>query len=529
MTRATDRREERATLAIVVGLVAAKVLTHLALAARYGYHGDELYFLECGRHLAWGYVDHAPLVPWLARAAEELSGASLVALRLPAILAGGGTMVFTALLVREWGGGRRAQLAALLSLLVAPAYLRMAAMLNIPVVEVFLCTAAAYLVARALRRGERWTWLLVGLVLGVGLLTKHTILLWGAGLAIGLLATEHRRVLGKPAPWIGLAIAALLFAPNLLWQAQNDFATLEFSAQLRHHVLAAQGRVLFVLGQVLYFHPLVVPVWIAGLAFAFTEPGRAARPFAVLFLVMLAALLVLGGKPYYLASAYPAVLAAGGVALERWWAERERLWRALATAIAVGGAGFALLTLPLLPIRTVDAAFARLFGWVVPPMALTHDMHGELGWEVHVATVERVLASLPADEREQASILTGSYSQAAALNVLRHDATPRAVSGHMSYFLWGPGERSGSVLIVYGLPRELLESHYGSVEKRARIVARDARPWDTDLPVYVCRDPRRDLRELWPELRRFDHGIHADEGAGRSMETVSDGIDAPDR
>ncbi|MCC7538893.1 MAG: glycosyltransferase family 39 protein [Deltaproteobacteria bacterium] len=494
------------TLAVVLGLVGAKAVLHLALAHRYGFHGDELYFLECGRHLALGYVDHAPLVPWIARASEAIGGTSLLALRLPAIFAATGTMALTALLVREWGGGVRAQLVALLSCLFAPAYLRMGAMLNIPVVEVFLCTAAAYLVARALRRDGQRTWWLVGLVAGIGLLTKHTTLLWGASLAVGLLVTEHRRALARPAPWVGLVVAALLFLPNVVWQAQNGAPTLEFSAGLRRDVLHEQGRALFVLGQVLYFHPFVVPVWIAGIWFAFTEHGRAVRPFAVLFLVMAAVLLVLGGKPYYLASAYPAVLAAGGVALERRLSQRVWLWRALVGSIALTGVGLAALTLPLLPLRTVDAAMDRLFGWVVPPMALTHDMHGELGWDAHVETVERVVASLPPDERDGVTILTGSYSQAAALNVLRTRATPRAVSGHMTYHLWGPGTGRGSVVIAYGLPLRLLERSYGVVEERARIVAPDARPWDTDLPVYVCREPRVDLRRLWPELRRFHHG-----------------------
>jgi 4-amino-4-deoxy-L-arabinose transferase-like glycosyltransferase len=139
---------------VVVGLMIVSTLVHLLLVGRYGYHGDELYFIECGRHLAFGYVDHAPVIPWIARLADELGNASLLAIRLPAIAASTGTMAAIALLVREWGGGIRAQVVALLSFLLAPAHLRIAGMLNIPVVEVFLCTSASYLVARALARNE---------------------------------------------------------------------------------------------------------------------------------------------------------------------------------------------------------------------------------------------------------------------------------------------------------------------------------------------------------------------------------------
>lgn len=508
---------DRKSVAVVVGLTAAKLVVHLALVNRYGYHGDELYFIECGRHLAWGYVDHAPLIPWIARAADELGEASLFALRLPSILAGAGTMAMSALLVREWGGAWRAQLVALLSILLAPAFLRMAVMLDIPSIEVFACAVASYLVARALRREERWTWFAIGVVLGLALLTKHTTLIWGAALAVGLIASDHRRVLLRPMPWLALALAVAMFVPNLIWQSQNDWATFEFSANLRRDLMVEQGRALFALGQILYFHPLVAAVWIAGITFGFTQAGREVRPFAVQFVVMFVMLLAMGGKPYYLASAYPALLAAGGVALERWLAERAWTRRVLVGAIATTGLALALLSLPIFALSTVDAAIGRILGWIVPPMALTHDMHGMLGWDAHVATVERTLASLPEDERAHATVLTGSYSQASALNVLRDRRAPRAISGHMTFYLWGPGRSRGEVLIAYGLPRDLLERHYASVEERDRVVAPDARPFDTDLPVYVCRRPRRSLRALWPELRQFDHRASGATGASAEL------------
>lgn len=506
-------RWDRAGLLVVAGFCAIKLLVHLALVTRYGYHGDELYFLDCGRHLALGYVDHPPLIPWIARLADILGG-SLLALRLPAIAAGTLTLYFAALLVREWGGGWRAQLLALLCLLAAPAHLRLAAMLDIPVIEVFFCTLTAYLVARSLSRGERWTWVLAGGTLGLAILAKHSSILWGGALAIGLLATPARRGLASRWPFYGVLVAFLFAVPNLWWQIENGFATLEFMRTLRHEVLAQQGRGLFAAGQLLYFHPLAVPVWISGLVFAFTERGRSTRPFALLFLAMFSFLLMAGGKPYYLASAYPPVLAAGGIALERGLATRVKMRRALVAALAATGAVLAILTLPMLPIRQVEAVIGSLLGWAVPPLALTHDMHGMYGWEEHAATVDRVYGALPPDERSRASVLAGSYSQAAAVNFFRAPATPRAVSGNMSYYLWGPDGDRGAVLIAYGLPRELLDRHYRKCTETARIDAPLARPWDTDLPVYVCREPLGTMAELWPELRRFGHAFPALRAAG---------------
>jgi hypothetical protein len=501
-------RWDRASLRLVLGLCGLKALVHLVCVNRYGYHGDELYFIECGRRLAFGYVDHPPLVPWIARLADELGG-GIVALRLPAIAAGVGTMLITALLVREWGGGWRAQLLALLSLLVAPAHLRLAAMLDIPVVEVFLCTLAAYLVARALSRGERWPWVLAGGALGWAVLAKHSSLLWGGALGLGILATSSRQALARRWPWFGVIAACLVAAPNLAWQAGNGFPTFEFMRTLRSEVLAGQGRGLFVAGQLLYFHPLAALVWGSGLVFAFTSSGRASRPFALLFITMFAFLFVMGGKPYYLASAYPAVLAAGGIGLEHWLARRVKTWRAFVASLALTGFSLGLLTLPVLPMRTVDAAIGSVLGWAVPPMALTHDLHGMHGWEEHAATIDRVYRSLPEGERDEASVVAGTYSQASALNVLRQNAVPRAVSGNMTYYLWGPDAQRGDVLIVYGVPRELIERHYRKCTESARIEAPLARPWDTDLPVYVCREPFGTMATLWPDLRQFGHALPA--------------------
>jgi hypothetical protein len=358
-------------------------------------------------------------------------------------------------------------------------------------------------VARALSRGERSIWVLAGISLGLGMLAKHSSLFWGGALALILVATPTRRKLMSRWPWLCAVAAFLILTPNLLWQFENHFATLEFMRTLRHEILAEQGRGLFVAGQLLYFHPLAVPVWIAGLVFAFTSKGRAARPFALLFLALFAFYFASGGKPYYLASAYPPVLAAGGIALEQWLG--TRMWRALVVSLAATGMALGIVTLPMLPIRTVDAVIGSLLGWAVPPMALTHDLHGMLGWEDHAATIDRVYQSLPLIERDQASILTGTYSQASALNVLRSEAPPRAVSGSMSYYLWGPDGHRGSVLIAYGVARELLQAHYRTCVESARIDAPLARPWDTDLPVYVCREPLGTMAELWPELRRFGH------------------------
>jgi hypothetical protein len=492
-------------MAVVVAACFIEVLVHLTLVNEYGYHGDELYFLDCGRHLAFGYVDHAPLVPWLARLSEALGG-GLVALRLPAILAGAGTLLLSALLVHEWGGQWRAQVLTLVALLVAPAQLRIRAMLNIPVLEVLFCTATAYLVARAISRREHWTWVFAGGTLGLALLTKHSALLWAGALATGLLVTYGSSMFASPWPWFGIALAFGLFAPNLAWQAQHGFPTLEFVRTLRTQVLELQGRALFAAGQLLYFHPLALPIWMTGVASASRDSYRPTRPFSLLYVLLFTCFLVGGGKPYYLASAYPPVLAAGAVVLERWFEKRAGLWRTFLAALLSSGAVLGVVTIPVLPLRTVDAILEAVLGWVVPPIALTHDLHGMFGWREQAATIDSVYRALPEGAQNQATILAGSYSQAGAINQFRSPDTPRAVSGHMTYYLWGPDStRRGDVLIAFGVPRQLLERHYQTCEECAWIDVPLARPGDTDLPVYVCEEPYSAMATWWPELRRFKH------------------------
>ncbi len=488
-----------------VGLAcAAKAVVHLSLISRYGYHTDELYFIECGRHLAFGYVDHPPLIPWIAGAVDALGG-GLVGLRLPAVAAGTLTLLLAGLLCKLWGGGWRAQLVTMLSLLLAPAPLRMAAMLDIPVFEVFLCTLTAYCVALALERERRWLWLAAGVSLGFAILAKHASLGWGVAVFVGLLASPARRVLRSPWPWIGATVAAAIALPNFVWQVQHGYPTWEFMGHMRR-MLASQ-RLLFVPGQALYFGLLVVPVWIAGVVAGLRDSGRASRPFSIAFFGLFVLYLLSAGKPYYLASAYPPVIAAGGIALERWQAKHGAAWIALVGGIAVSGVGLGALSLPVLSIQGMDRTAGALFGWLVPPMQLTHDMHRMFGARERTEEVERVFAELPQLERKHTGVLAGNYGHAAAFNVFKRSETPRAVSGNMTYYFWGYDVERTQSLIAFGVPLEFLEQGYGKCSEVTRLRTPLAAPGYIDVPVYLCREPTGGLEALWPRMRNFGHGF----------------------
>jgi len=399
-----------------------------------------------------------------------------------------------------------AQLFAGLSMLFAPAFLRIGSMLDIPVFEVLIWTAASYLVIRIIKRSERRLWPLVGAIAGVGLLTKHTMLLWGAGLLVGLLLTKERRQLTSGWLWLGAVIALLLFAPNLVWQAQNDWATLEFLSNMRNGVLADIPRPLFLAGQALYMHPLSLPVWITGLVWLFRSDGGSRRFLGWMFVTMMFALLVTRGKPYYLAPAYPVLFAAGGVALGQFFTgvRFRALRNAYVAAVVTGGIALSLLVLPALPVERIDGGIDAVLGWAVPPMALTHDLHAEFGWVEHTEAVLRAYETLSADDRERVAIVVASYGQASALNHYGRDyGLPRAVTGHQTFYLWGPPPERGEVLITYGLSLDWLGANFESVEEVDRIEAPLARPFDADLPIFLCRTPTRTLSEMWPDLKRY--------------------------
>ena len=497
------RRHEQAVLVV---LVLAKLGTHLALAARYGRHRDEYYFIDCGKHLAFGYVDHAPMVPWLAGASTKLFGDSLVMLRLPSILAGAGAMWLTILLARRFGANVFGQALAGMALLFAPAYLRMHGMLDIVAFEPLFWTAAALLVADLIDGADKKRWLLVGLVAGLGLLNKHTMLLWGLGLGVGMLATPLRAQLKSPWPWLGAVVAFLIISPNLIWQAEHDWATVEFIRTMGATVLADIPRPLFLAGQVLYFGIFALPIWLAGLVYFFTDAGKHYRLFGYLFVTVLVVLTVTGAKPYYSAPAYPLVFAAGGTWLGKWF-ESHRGLRAAFTVVLVGsGLLLASFTLPLFPLSTVDAALGRALGWIVRPTDLTHDMHDELGWAEQAEVVARVFEELTPEEQKTATIFTANYGQASALNF--HGGAyglPRATSGYMTHYLWGPDDsRTGPVVVVGGSTKQLA-TLCDAPEEAGRI--RHEGAMESDVPISVCRE-HASLEAVWPKLKRYRHWRH---------------------
>jgi hypothetical protein len=495
---------------IVVALALAKLLFHLIAYRGYGIFRDELYYLACRRHLAWGYVEFPPLIGVLTRAVTALLGDSLFAIRLLPAVAGAGLVALTALIARELGGGRFAQALAGLGVIVAPGWMSIDHFMNTNAFEPLFWGGCVWLALRAWNTGDSRYWLGFGVVAGLGLENKHAMLFFGFGFIAGLLLTPLRKTLTERNLWIGGAIAALMFLPNVLWEVSLGWPTLEFLRNAVKYKNAILTPWQFLSAQLLLTCG-AVPVWMAGLWFFFFRPrGKRYRALGWVYAVILVSLYVLHGKGYYLLPAYPMLLGAGGVCLEEMLAQPRRNWLrpALVAAMLVVAAGSLPMALPVLPVETL----VRYAAWLgIENREERHEM-GRLpqfyadmfGWRNMAEQVAAVYHGLPPEDQAHATILTYNYGDAGAIDYFGPGlGIPHAVSGHNNYYLWGPGTVDPKVVIVIGGSLDVARRMFREVRAGGRIVEPNAMPFENNLTIWVCTEPRAPLREMWDRLKHY--------------------------
>jgi hypothetical protein len=494
-----------ARVAPALWLAALCLGVHLLANPHYGVFRDELYFIVCGLHPAFGYVDQPPLIPLIAAASYKLFGVALTPLRLFPALAMSATVALTAEFARFLGGGRFAQIVAGLAALAAPVLLVDGLLMSTDCLQPLTWLASAYLVARLERGGDRRLWLALGAVVGISLWSKYLIAFYVLGLLAGIIAAPMRRQLLTLWPWAGALLALAMTAPNIAWQAAHGFPFLEIGAAGARGKNIALSPLGFFGQQLLIIGPPLALVWLAGLWRLARAPQE--RALAVAYFVTAALFIAGHGKAYYLAPAYPALFAAGGV----WW---EGVLRARATRVAVlavvvaAGLITAPLVLPILPPQDL-IAYARHLG-VSPgatstehhkPAALPQHFADMFGWPEMAGEVARVYRALPDDERRRAVFFGWNYGEAAAVEI--YGGVP-AISGHNQYFLWGPQGFDGSVVIALGPPGSKFYGAFDSIEVAGQIANAYAMPYESGLDVYVLRKPKWPLATRWPRLKHFE-------------------------
>ena len=511
MTEGTRRQD-----LLLVCLSAVFLLLELvpSIIDGYGYFIDELYYIACSARPSLGYVDHPPLAPLLLRLSRALLGDSLPAIRFLPALAGAASVYLTGLMARRMGAGMFGQAVAAIALMAAPIPLLLFGFYSMNAFELLLWVAASYVLVQLARTGNERLWLVFGLVAGIGLENKHTFVLLAAGLAVGLLLTPARRHLTSKWLWLGAAVALLLFLPNLWWQIQNGWPSLEFyrNADLHKNVATPPLQVLF--DQVLLMGPGSLPIWIAGLFFCLRS--RAGRPYRFLgwMFVALLLLMVVGQKsrPDRIAGAYPVIFAAGGA----WWstavARRALRWArwALPALLALFALLLAPLSLPLLPPEQL-ARYSAATG-IVPQIEAGAGKVSELpqwfadrfGWQELVDEVAEVVAGLEPGESERALILVPSYGHAGALELLGADrGLPRVASPQNTYHLWGVGEEAIDVVVSVGFGPESLSELFDEVEQVSVYRCGYCMSWRDNMPIYVARGPKVRFQEAWPRFKHY--------------------------
>jgi hypothetical protein len=496
-------------LPFVFGAVA--LVLHVVTARGYGWFRDELYYVACGEHLAFGYVDHPPFVALVARLVRLFPSDSPVPLRVVAAVVGALTVAITGSIAVRLGGGRFAAALASLCALVAPLFLSIDGFFSMNVFDLFFCALASLLAATILVEGAtttRFVWL--GVVIGVGLENKLTIGFLAAGLVVGMVTSEARSMAKSRGPWIAMVIAIALFSPNLVWQAKTGFMTLEFMNHARLTKNAVLTPLAFLGEQALQMHPMTLPVWLAGLvALLASKKLRVARPLGVMYLVVLLAFMTQRGKAYYVGVAYAPLFAAGAVWIESVVASSIARVAGM-VVLGLAGAATAPLVVTLLSPDAV-VRYQRAIGKEPgnaergESAALEQRFADQFGWDTLVLAVAEARDRLTPDERSRFGIFGRNYGEAAAVDVLgaRH-GLPHAMSGHNNYWLWGPkGDEHGPILVIGGRIEDHLE-RCGSVEPLAERTERFAMPNERHLVIFACRDPKSPLHAMWPSLRHFD-------------------------
>jgi dolichyl-phosphate-mannose-protein mannosyltransferase len=494
---------------VAQGIAGAAFLAHAAVAHRYDFFRDELYFIACGRHPAFGYADQPPLVP-LAAAATQAFGHDLVLLRLVSAVSAVALVLATCALARQAGATGFGIVLAGTASAVAPMYLGLATTLSTSTFEPVAWTLIALLIARAVLGGEARAWMLAGLVTGIALEAKYEVPLYLLPLGVALVATGHARALARREVPAAALLAAVLAFPSVLWQVRHGLPFLELmraGAAGKNIVLAPLA---FVRQQILVMNPGLLPLWVAGMAAPFLDRRFARWRFLSLaFVLTFGVMIAFHAKDYYLAPAYAGMFAIGGASLERWLRSPVARAACLVPALLFSAAA-APLAMPILDPPVLVAYMRAMHANPVPTETqrqgeLPQEFADMVGWRTFAHQVADVVHRLPAAEQPRIALLTSNYGEAAALDFYGPaEGLPPALSGHNQYWFWGPRGHDGSVVLRINGNEAVWRPRCGSLEVAGRFGAHYALPAEDDAPILLCRGTRPELPTLWPELKHID-------------------------
>jgi len=505
-------RDEKLTLVVIAG---GCFLLHLItnLTGAYGFFRDELYYIACSDQLAWGYVDQPPFSLFLLKLTRLLFGDSLAAIRLIPGLMHTVVIVITAMMVKEMGGRLFAIFLACLVVALSPIHLGMSLIYSMNSIDIVLWSLAIYFVLKIINTESQFYWIWLGILLGIGLLNKISVLFLGFGIFVGLLFTNRHYFLTRW-PYLAGSIACLLFLPYIVWNFNNDFAHLEFIQNASSGKYSGLNAFSFIKDQLVFLNPISTPLWISGLLALFIfEPLKKYRIVGLIYLTAFAILLLnKTSKGEYLAPAYASLFAAAGFFVEQKLAGKYVIGiRFVYPALLLISS--ALLLPMVLPVLSVDRyiTYSKVLG--VEPSSSEGKELSDLpqfyadmfGWQEKARDVATVFNTLPEADKASCAIVSTNYGRCGAIDFFGQQyGLPKSIGTHNNYWIWGPRNYTGKIVIILGGTQEDHVNDFESVVLAGVSTCTHCMPYENNVNIFICRGLKYNLKEVWIQEKHYD-------------------------
>ena len=510
------RSEQIINIILMISILNLLVYIFTLYFTSYGIFRDELYYIACANRPAFGYVDQPPLSIWVLAVWKYFLGDSLFVIRLLPAFISSITIFFLGLFTLRLGGGKSAVIIAMITFGLSPIFLGMTTIYSMNVFDFFFWILAAYIFLQILEAENTNLWYVLGIVIGLGLLNKTSMLWLSAGVFLGTVFTPLREDLKTRHPYIAAGIALLIFSPYIIWNITHDFAHLEFMRNAAQHKYGGLTPVSFVLDMILILNPLSFLIWLPGLVFYFFNKNtRIFRPLGYIWLATFVILFInWHSKAEYIAPAFQILFAGGAVMIMKWNAKLKRLKFALAIPVVVIGIFLSPLARPLLPVESFLAFQSALI--LEAPKNEGHEsllpqFYADMfGWEELAKNVSKVYQSLPAEEKKHTVVYCNNYGEAGAIEYFsKKYSLPKVICPHNNYWYWSLesfgqplNDKVTTIIIIGGNIEDHLQS-LEQVEAAGVHKTKYAMPYENNLTIFIGRGLKRSPRQIMESDKFF--------------------------
>lgn len=488
-------------LPIIFGLSIIKLIIHLYGNQNYGFHRDELLHLSVSEHLDWGYMEFPPFIAIIGKFSHFLFGYSLFGMRLFPTIAGIAILILTCLIVIEIGGKKKAVFLSGVLILIFISFYRNHLLFQPVAFDQFFWTLSFYFLVRFLKTSANKYLIFIGISLAVGFMNKYTIAILLACILISLLITEKEKIIKNKWLYISGCVAFIIVLPNLIWQVQHDFPIIKHFKKLNENQLDVIGKFDFVISQLK--SPFTFIISMIGLISIFFDVEiKKYKAIGITFILVFFAMWFLKSKSYYFYAIYPVVFAFGAYKIEKIFENRNVIFYSIVSFLLLISAYFIPEAIPILPIEKY-VVYKNIKPEANERYILTSDFADMFGWEEQVKIVDSVYNSLSEIDKKECILLAENYGEAGALTVLGEKYNlPKPVCSHGSFWLFGTGRTSGKVIITLGIEKEVIENIFEEFQLIKIIHHKYAIDEENNIPVYLCKNPRVSLKEIWPSLEK---------------------------